>query len=245
MGQCPGDIAGLTDLCEKATPSERNRLAQIQISYRGERNRLANTRGVELALQSGANDLHQVMAYVEFMHQFVKDEKDRKTREIEASGNTANKRNRVNAHLETFLGANTLNPDTLAAMDASIRGYTDAMQPFSSGAKAIAGLDAANSDPARRDCVKAAGNTLEFSDPVIGGYHVFKHKDILPDQTLPANQLAPAYTDMARAAVTNVASTWEPSVGQTGSVTHVFTDGIPHKAFVPISGATATLASYF
>jgi hypothetical protein len=261
LQKVPGKLDNLQPILDNASPGGKNRLAQIQISHGSPEEMAINTRGVELALQMGASDCYEVVAYVEFFYALLEDERRRlkkvvnteeakRVKELRAKGqkvadtSTDDKKLLVNAKLLDHMGKDTLKQERLDEARLKIDQYKTAMTPYCGGATIIGALDGADAGTAKGLLEGAAGG-LNFTDTANGGYHLFKHftkmYKKLHDGDLPKQALH--YTTEARAAVAK-SDSWSNSVGQTGSTSHQFNKGT-FKTYVPVSGTKASLASFF
>lgn len=249
LEKVPADLTDLQPILDNATPGGKNRLAQIQISHKNPEDAAINTRGVELALKMGATNCYEVVAYVEFFYKIIAekkleiDEAVEKREKPKSTPKKTKKKMKMDELLD-YMGNATLKPERLAEAKLQIDAYKTAMAPYCAAAFTNTALDGASNDDAKALLESNSAN-LYFTDQVNGGYHLLKHFVEMYGDKLHAGDLdaqALHYTTKAREAIASSTS-WEASLGQTGSMSHKFTKD--HTAYVPVKGAGAVLASYF
>ena len=245
----PGNLDALQDILDTATPGGKNRLAQIQISHNLPEEAAINTRGVELALQSGATDCYEVVAYVEFFYKIVADMRstiDLEVENDERPKNTPKKRKKEIKveRLQAYMGQDTLLDTVKRDAQAKISLYVSAMAPYVGPAYTDGALDTADTDAIAGTLASHTAQVL-FSGATGAGYHLLKHFEELyhrpPDES-DLDTDATRYVTDAHDCVAD--RSFDVSMGQTGSFSFAFKKA-GHSAFVPVKGDAALLASYF
>ena len=252
----PGNLDGLQGILDNASPADKNRMAQIQISHKSPEEAAINTRGVELALQMNAQSCGDVVAYVEFFYKIIEPDQRRIKAEVNQLPLPVNdppntrrqnrqwRKDQVTARLRDFMGADTLSQERLDDARQIIDDYTNAMAIFCGAPVTSQALDGA-SDSGMQTELERLATTLLFTSQVSAGYHLLKHftdmYGALHDGDLDSQ--ATHYTTEARDAVAT-SDRCTTSKGQTGSTSFAFSKG-GFTTYVPVKGADAELASFF